>query len=65
MLLNYKPCKKQRIKETAVPNMPSCKISLWKNFIEKGKKFFVPTTFSLQHFQFGHDGWKTFFMEVS
>ena len=42
--------------------MPSCKISRWKNVNEKEKTFFVP---NLQDFQFGQDGWKTFFMKIS
>ena len=43
------------IKETAVPNIPSREISLWKNVSKKGKKFFVP---DLQYCQFEQDGWK-------
>ena len=52
----------KNIKEAAVPNMPSCKISWWKNVSEKGKKLFA---LNLQHFQLGQDGWKTFFMKIS
>ena len=52
----------KNIKEAAVLNMPSCKISWWKNVSEKGKTFFA---LNLQHFQFGQDGWKTFFMKIS
>ena len=52
----------KNIKEAAVPNMPSCKISWWKNVNEKEKKLFA---LNLQHFQFGQDGWKTFFMKIS
>ena len=60
MLLNYKPCK--NIKEAAVPNVPSCKISSWKNVREKGEKQFR-TKFTA--FSVGQDGWKTFFMKIS
>ena len=42
------------IKETAVPNMPSRKISLWRN-AKKRKSFFVP---NLQYCQFEQDGRK-------
>ena len=52
----------KNIKEAAVPNMPSCKISWWKNVSEKGKKLFA---LNLQHFQIGQDGWKNFFMKIS
>ena len=55
VLLSYKSCKKQKIKEAIVPNMPSCKISWWKNATKKGNKFLVP---NLQHYQFAQDGWK-------
>ena len=48
----------KNIKEATGPNMPSCKTSWWKNVSEKGKKIICT-------FQFGQDGWKTFFMKVS
>ena len=32
----------QRIKEAAIQNMPSCKISWWNNVNKKGKNLFVP-----------------------
>ena len=60
--VNFKPYKKSKIKEAPVANMPSCEISWWKNVNEKEKKFFLP---NLQYFQFGQDGWTTFFMKIS
>ena len=44
--------KKKRIKEVAVPNIPSCIICCWKNINKKVRNFFLP---NLQHFQFGLD----------
>ena len=42
--------------------MSFCKIRWWKMSMKKEKNFFVP---NLQHFQFGQDGWKTFFIKIS
>ena len=42
----------KNIKEAAIPNIPSCKISWWKNVSEKGKKLLA---LNLKHFQFGQD----------
>ena len=53
----------KNIKDAAVPNMYSCKISSWKNVSEKGTKYIF--ALNLQHFQSGQDGWKTFFMKIS
>ena len=47
--------KKKKIKEAAVPNMPFCKISWWKNVNKTWENLFVP---KLQYCQFGQDGWK-------
>ena len=47
----------KNIKEAAVLNMPSCKISWWKNVSEKGKTFFA---LNLQHFSLGKLAGKPF-----
>ena len=53
----------QRIKEAAVQNMSSCKISWWKNVNKKGKHLFLP---NLQYCQSGRDDAKnrTFFIKM-
>ena len=56
----------KRIKEVAVPNVPSFPnvlICCWKNINQIGRNFFVP---NLQHYQFRKNVWKnrTFFMKI-